>query len=114
MHCDVKAPGNKSDKDRSVLRLLEFLADMASEIASIFLSSDPKELCDGLILILQEKKAGKISDMINEEINAIADKLLEYKCISTKQHKQFFFKCDVLHRKKVSKNTHKVGIHEEV
>ena len=114
MHFDVKAPCNKSDKDRSFLRLLEFSAVMASRIATSFLSSDPKEICDGIKLMLQEKQAGKISDKIIDEIIAIADNLLEYKCISTKQHMQFFFKYDVLHRKKVSINTHIVGIHEEV
>ena len=44
----------------------EFLAVMASGIATIFLSSDPKEIFDGLKLILQEKQAGKTSDMIND------------------------------------------------
>ena len=35
--------------------------------------------------------------MINEEIDAIVDKLLEYKCISKKQRKQLFFICNLLH-----------------
>ena len=90
MHFDVKAPGNKSDEDRSFIRLFEFLAVMASGIATMFSSSDLKELCDRIKLILQEKQAGKNSDMIKDEFIAIADKLLEYKCISTKQCKQFF------------------------
>ena len=49
---------------------------------TILLSSDPDELCDGLKLLLQEKQAGNNSDRINQEIVAIVDKLLEYKCIS--------------------------------
>ena len=41
------------------------------------------------------------SDIINEEIIAVVDKLLEYKCISTKQHKQILIKCNLLRTKKV-------------
>ena len=61
-----------------------------------FLSSDPDELCDRLKLLLQEKHAGNNSDIINEEINAIVDKLLYYECISKKQHKQILIKCNLL------------------
>ena len=75
---------------------------MASSNSTIVLLSDPEELCDGLKLVLQEKQAGNESDLINEEINATFDKLLECKCISTKQHKQFLLKCNLLHTKKVS------------
>ena len=62
---------------------------MASGVSkTIFLSSDPNELCDRLKLLLQEKHAGSNFHIINEEIFAIIDKLLEYKCISKKQHQQ--------------------------
>ena len=60
---------------------------MASRISTIFLPSDPDELCNRLKLLLQEKKAGINSDIINQEIVSIVDKLLKYKCISKKQHK---------------------------
>ena len=53
------------------------------------------KLCDRLKLLLQEKHAGNNSDIINEEIVAIVDKLLEYKCISKKQHKQILIKCNL-------------------
>ena len=65
---------------------------------TIFLSSDPNELCDRLKLLLQEKQTGNNSDIINEEIVAIVDKLLEYKCISKKQHKQILIKYDLLNK----------------
>ena len=71
---------------------------MASGVTTIFLSSDPNELCDRLKLLLQEKHAGNNSDIINEEIVAITDKLLEYKCISKKQHKQILIKCNLLQK----------------
>ena len=70
---------------------------MASGVSkTIFLSSDPDELCDRLKLLLQEKHAGNNSDIINKEIVAIIDKLLEYKCISKKQPKQILNKCNLI------------------
>ena len=62
---------------------------MASGIPNIIiLSIDPDELCNRLKLLMQEKQAGNNSDIINEEIIAIVDKLFKHKCISKKQHKQ--------------------------
>ena len=70
---------------------------MASGISkTICLSSDPNELCDILKLLLQEKQAGKNSNLINDEIVPIVDKL-DYKCSSKKQHKQNLIKCNLLH-----------------
>ena len=60
---------------------------MSSSHKTKFLSSDPFELSDRIKLLLQEKQTGNNSDIINEENVAIADKLLEYKCISKIQHK---------------------------
>ena len=57
---------------------------MSSGISTKFLSSDPKELCYRLKLLLQEKQAGNNSNISNDEIVAIVDELLEYKCISKK------------------------------
>ena len=95
MHFDVKKIGNKSTRDRSLKKLLKSPAIMASGVSkTIFLSSDPDELCNRLKSLLQEKQAGNNSDIINQEIVAIIDKLLEYKCISKKQHKQILIKCD--------------------
>ena len=99
MHFDQNAVGNKSTRDRKLIRLLKSpgLMVSASGISkTIFLSSDPDELCERLKLLLQEKHAGNNSDKINEEIVAIVDKLLEYKCISKKQHKQILIKCNLL------------------
>ena len=96
MHFDERRVGNKSTQDRTLINLLNSPAIMASGITkTIFLSSDPNELCDRLKLLLQEKQAGNNSDIINEEIVAIVDKLLEYKCISKKEHKQILIKCNL-------------------
>ena len=99
MHFDTKAQGNKSTRDRTLIKLLKSPCLMVSASGvskTIFLSSDPDELCNRLKLLLQEKHAGNNSDIIDDEIVAIIDKLLEYKCISKKQHKQILFKCNLL------------------
>ena len=90
---DVRAPRNKSTRDRTLIKLLKSPGLMVSASGvpeTIFLSSDPDELCKRLKFLLQEKHAGNNSDIINDEIVAIVDKLLEYKCISKKQHIQNF------------------------
>ena len=65
---------------------------------TIILSSDPNELCDRLKLLLREKNGGNNSNLIDEETVAIIDKILEYKCISKKQHKQISIKCNLLNK----------------
>ena len=94
MHFDERRVGNKSTRDRTLIKLLKSPGIMASGISkTIFLSSHPDELCDRLKLLLQEKHAGNNSDIIIQDIVAIVDKLLEYKCISKKQHEQILLKC---------------------
>ena len=99
MHCDLKAQGNKSTRDRTLIKLLispGLIVSASGVSKTIFLSSDPNELCNRLKLLLQEKHAGNISDIINEEIVVTVDKLLEYNCISKKQHKQSLIKCNLI------------------
>ena len=84
MKFDIKQKGRKSDRDKSLIRLLKSPAIMASGISTKFLSENPDELCNKLKLLLQEKHAGNTSNSIGEEIVAIVDKLLTYKCISKK------------------------------
>ena len=101
MHFDVKKIGNKSTRDRTLTKLLRSPGLMVSASGvskTIFLSSDPNDLCDRLRLLIQEKHAGNNSDIINDEIVVIVDKLLEYKCITKKQHKQILYKCNLLQK----------------
>ena len=101
MHFDMKAVGKKPTPDKTLIKLLKspsLIVSASGVSKTIFLSSDPDELCDRLKLLLQEKHAGNNSDLINVEIVAIVDKLLEYKCISKKQHKQILIKCNLLHK----------------
>ena len=93
----LKAVDKKSTRDRTLIKLLKSPAIMASRVSNtIILSSDPDELCDRIKLLLQEKQAGNNSDIINQDIVAIVDKLLEYKCLSKKQHKQILINCNLL------------------
>ena len=103
MNFDVKSLGRKSTRDGFLIKLLNSAGLMisASGISNtMFLSSDPDELCDRLKLLLQEVQAGNNSDIINDGIVAIVDESLEYKCISKKQHKQILIKCNLLHTNK--------------
>ena len=97
MNYDTKNSGRPSTRHTSIIKTLESPAIMASGISrTIILSSDPNELCDRLKLLVQEKHAGNNSDIINDEKVGIVDKLLEYKCLSKKEHKQILIKCNLL------------------
>ena len=61
MNFDTKAQGNKSTRDRTLIKLLKSPGLMVSASGvskTIFLSSDPDELCNRLKFLLQEKHAG--------------------------------------------------------
>ena len=99
MNFGLKTQGRKSTRDSSLIKLLKSpgLIFSASGVSTIYLSFDPNDLCDRLKILLQEKQTGNNSDIVNQEIVAIVDKLLEYKCISKKQHKQLLIKVNLLH-----------------
>ena len=69
MHFDIRGVDNKSTQDRTLIKLLKSpgLTALASGVSkTIFLSSDPNELCDKLnLLLLQGKQAGSNSQLIN-------------------------------------------------
>ena len=82
------------------MKLIKSLAIISSGILTKFLPFDPNKLFERLKFLLQEKQTGKYSNVNNYETVAIVDKLLEYKCISNKQHKQTSIKSNLLHTKK--------------
>ena len=88
MYFDEKTSGNKNARNKSLIRLLQSPAIMvsASGVSSSkrFLSSNPKEICGSMRKLLQEKRAGKKSDIINEKTIAMGDRILDHKCISSK------------------------------
>ena len=97
MNYDTKSIGRASIRHDSIIRILNSQAIMASgNSKTTILSSDPNELCDRLRRLLQEKHGGINSNLIDEEIVAIVDKLLEYKCISQKQNEQILIKYNLL------------------
>ena len=99
MHFDMKVVGKKPTRDKTLIKFLKspgLIVSASGLSKTIFLPSDPGELCDRLKSLLQEKLAGNNSDLINDEIVAIVDKLLEYKCIFKKQHKQNLIECNTL------------------
>ena len=97
MNYDINSTGRPSVRHNSMIRLLDQPAIMPSGFSkTIILSSDPNELCDRLKLLLQEKNGGNNYNLIDGDIVARVDNLLEYKCISKKQHKQILIKCNLL------------------
>ena len=99
MNYDTKSTGRPSIRHNSIIKILDSPAIMASGISkTIFLSSDADEICERLKLLLQEKNAGNNSEIINEEIVVIVDKLLEYRCKTKKQHKQILIKCNLIYK----------------
>ena len=63
MNFDLKAQGNESTRDKTLIKLLKSPAIMASGISKTrFLSFDRDELCGTLKLVLQEKHGGNNSD----------------------------------------------------
>ena len=101
MHFDTRALGNKSIRDRKLIKLLNspgLMVSASGASRTIFLPSDLDELCNRLKLLLQEKQAGNNSDIINDEVVVIIDKLLEHKCVTKKQHGQILIKCNLLRK----------------
>ena len=97
MNYDTKSTRRPSIRHNSIIKILDSPAIMASGISkTIFSSSDADELCERLKLLLQEKNAGNNSEIINEETIVIVDKLIEYRCITKKQHKQILNKCNLI------------------
>ena len=97
MKYKLKNKGRPSIRHNSMIRLLNQSPIEASGFSkTIILSSDPNELCDRFKLLLQEKHGGINSILFDEEIVGIVDKLLEYNCITKKQHKQILNKCNLL------------------
>ena len=87
-YSDKRAQRNENFTDRSLITLVKSPAIMASRTFTLFLY---QEIIMNFViekkLLLEKKLAENNSNRIVEEIVAIADELLEYKGISTEQHK---------------------------
>ena len=71
--------------ERLLSKPMEFIASVITKTR--WLSSVPKELCDNLNFLLQKIDPPNISNECNGKILDIVDKLLDYKCLSEKQHR---------------------------
>ena len=91
MKFDGKALGIKSTRDKSDIGLLKSPAIRVSGSSIMFLPENPNELCDRIKILLQKKQAGNVCNKTDEEILVKRDKLIEYNCISTEQHKFFCY-----------------------
>ena len=56
-----------------------------------FLSEKPDGISDKILLTIPEKQIAIDTKRLDEEIVAISENLLEYKCITPTQHKKFSF-----------------------
>ena len=65
MYFDKRALGIKSTSDKSLVTLHKSPAVVVSGISAISLPEAPNELCNKLNLLLQGKKAGNKSNIIN-------------------------------------------------
>ena len=90
---NIEQIGRKINREKSLAKLLKSPTILASGISTILVSSDLNELCDRSKFFLQEKQTGNISDTFNKEIVTLTEKLLKYKCISTKQFEIPLLKC---------------------
>ena len=90
MHFDLHANG-KTSRDKNLAKNYynkrALLASSDQEV--IFLSDNPNEICDRLHLIIQEKQARNDTTRFDNELVAKIDKILEYKSITSTQHKKF-------------------------
>ena len=79
MKFDTKAQRNKSNRDRTLIKLLEspdLMVSASCVSKTMFLSSDPDEFCHRIKLFLQETYAGNNSDLINQEFKVDKLKLM--------------------------------------
>ena len=84
MNYDSNYGDKKSNRYNFIKSMLQ--PQIGSELNFVFLPSDPDELVDQLKLLYFEKVGGNDNPMLSEQIVAIADKLLQYQCITTNQH----------------------------
>ena len=87
MQFDIHSRGKKLIDGSLMKNYFSKSAILASGLKNIFLSKNLNELYDKLKILLEENPAGKISDQITQEIVAIIDKFLEYKCNTPTQRK---------------------------
>ena len=83
-------PKSKNSRDKNLMKnFYHKRALLESGVQEVFfLSENPNDLCNLRRLKFQGKQAGKHNTRFDNEMVAIIDKLLEYKCFTPTQHKK--------------------------
>ena len=79
MYLHVKATGNESTRDRSLIKMRKshnIMISASGVSEARLLSTDPNELCDKLKILFKEKQDGKKSKLVDDEIVALVSKSL--------------------------------------
>ena len=82
LHFDIHAKGKSSRYENLINNYYNWRAILASGLKTNFFSQNPKEICNILNLVLQEKRAESSLNIFDEEIVVTTDVLLENKCIT--------------------------------
>ena len=82
MHFDIHAKGKSPREKNFIENCYDKRALRFRLLRSHFFSDNPIELCNRMRLIAKEKEAGNNKTIFDNEMVAITDKLLEYKCIT--------------------------------
>ena len=82
---EIHARG-KCFRDKNLIKNISekrtiFASGLKRSEKNIFLPEIPKELCDRLCLLIQEKQVGNDTNRFDNEVTALFDKILQYKCI---------------------------------
>ena len=100
MNFNIRATG-ESNRDRNLVKNSYFKKGiLASGLRTVFLSEKLDGLCDRIEMLLQGKRAGNNSNVIEEEIVVGIDKFLEYNSFTPSEQKKTLKKVNLLHTKK--------------
>ena len=93
MHFDIHAKGKSFNEKNLIKNYYNKRTLLASGVQEVIcLSENRIELCNRLRSIIQEKQAGNDNTRFGNEMDAVVDKLLEYKYIISTQHKKKLLK----------------------
>ena len=88
LHLDIHSRGRSLRYRNFIEKYFNKRAIFASGLKTIFFPVNPNQICDRQKLLLQEKRTGNTSKKIIEQMMAIFDELLDYKCITPSEQKE--------------------------
>ena len=88
---DIHARGgsfrDRNVKENHLNKRTILVSGLKRSQTTFLLSQNPDELCDRLCLMIHEKQTWNNTKRFDKEAVTLFDKLLEYECITTTQHK---------------------------